>query len=124
MTKRDLNDLELDALFTSARQQEMPVSEDLMARVLQDALTTQAALSAEGAEAPASVAPGWWPSLLSAVGGWPSVAGLATAGVAGLWIGISPPDLLSESAENLLQLDSDLFLVDVAAGYSFDLGEG
>jgi hypothetical protein len=32
---------------------------------------------------------GW----LAAIGGWPAAAGLATATVAGLWIGYAQPDL-------------------------------
>lgn len=34
-------------------------------------------------------------ALLAALGGWPAVAGLASAAVAGVWIGAASPDLVN-----------------------------
>ena len=111
---------DLDALFADARRQDAAPSPDFMERVLQDALQAQVAA------APVISAPrgSWLRQLVSAVGGWPAVAGLATAGVAGLWIGINPPSAVATTTENLLGTSSDLYLVDLMPSYEFTLAEG
>lgn len=78
----------LDDLFGVAQSQTPEVSDDLMARVLADARAMQQV----------SVAPPkqtFLAGLFDMIGGWPSVGGLAMAGVAGLWFGVSPPAVLS-----------------------------
>lgn len=73
--------------------------------------------------------------MLAAIGGWPAMAGLATAGVAGLWIGIAPPAALADVAGTLTQgvagfaansASDDLYLVDPVPGFALalDLMEG
>ncbi len=113
-------EFDLDALFAEARGQSADPSPDLMARVLQDALAAQPVTAAV-------VSPPRTSRLrqfLNAVGGWPAVAGLATAGVAGLWIGVNPPSAIATTAENFLGTESDLYLVDLMPGYDFNLAEG
>lgn len=116
-------EFDLDALFAQTRDRATEPSPDFMERVLRDAL------AAQPAPAPAPVAraverPSTLRQFLSAVGGWPAVAGLATAGVAGLWIGISPPAAVATTAETFLGAQSDLYLVDLMPGYDFTLAEG
>lgn len=82
MTKSD--DDMIDALFAQARTQSPAVPDDLMARVLADA----ADMLVQPVAAPK---PRLWPAFLDLIGGWPSVGGLAMAGVAGIWVGIAPP---------------------------------
>lgn len=122
MDKRELDDLELDALFASARGQDTLPSGDLMERVLADALAVQTL--AQASAAPVAPRRRWWQAALAAVGGWPAMAGLATAGVAGIWIGVSPPESLSDGASALFALETDGYLVDVTSGFSLDLAEG
>jgi hypothetical protein len=80
----------LDAFFDAARAHPPAVPGDLLARVAADA----AAVAADRARsAPVAAQPRGWRGILSGIGGWPALAGLATATVAGVWIGYSAPDL-------------------------------
>lgn len=118
--KADL--FELDDLFSQARSRDALPKPDFMERVLQDALEAQAVHVQAAVTPPARTS--WVRQLLSEIGGWPAVAGLATAGVAGLWIGINPPNLMATTAENFLGNNSDLYLVDLMPTFDFTLTEG
>ncbi|MCA0920114.1 hypothetical protein [Pseudooceanicola nanhaiensis] len=111
----------------SAQGADVPTGmEAFLARIEADAFAAQAALQAPAPVATSEEAPareGWLAQLWSAIGGWPSLAGLATATVAGVWIGISPPAALSAQAAVLTGqssatsgLESDLYLVDLMPG--------
>ncbi|MBA83961.1 MAG: dihydroorotate dehydrogenase [Rhodobacteraceae bacterium] len=116
---------DLDDLFAQARAQDAMPSADFMQQVLDDALAAQPGPVVVG---PVVVARGRrggrLRQFLNAVGGWPAMAGLATAGVAGLWIGVNPPDTLATTAETFLGAETDLYLVDLMPGYDFTLAEG
>ena len=86
MTEMDRNDeVMLDDLFDAARRDRRAQPETaLMSRVLADAEKLQPRPAA-----PEPARGQFWPGLLRALGGWPSMAGLATATLAGLWIGIN-----------------------------------
>lgn len=118
-TTQHIDGFDLDDLFAEARAQEATPSADFMQRVLDDALAVQPAPMA-----PVSRRTSRLRQFLNAVGGWPAMAGLATAGVAGLWIGVNPPDTLATTAETLLGTENDLYLVDLMPGYDFTLAEG
>lgn len=120
MTERDLDNL--DVFFDAARRQAADPSPDLMQRVLDDALAEQQRLAAQAR--PQRAARGWLRQLLSAIGGWPAVAGLATASVTGLWIGVNPPAAVSTTAEAYLNSGADTYLVDLMPGFQFDVAEG
>ncbi|MFY0679385.1 MAG: hypothetical protein JXR13_02315 [Thalassovita sp.] len=127
MTERMEQDLELEALFdTAAQAKPAEPSADFMQRVLDDALAEQLRQATALAPDPVQTGPsrGIWASLVGAIGGWPAVAGLATAGVAGLWIGVNPPTALSETAEAYLNISTDLYLVDAMPQLQFDVSEG
>ncbi len=88
-----LNDEELEKLLAEAAEQAPLPSGQLLERIMADA----EAVAAQG-ETPA--APPVPPAarqgrrrgrLLAALGGWPALAGLATAAVAGVWLGLAPP---------------------------------
>ncbi|MEZ5674619.1 hypothetical protein SAMN06265173_10369 [Thalassovita litoralis] len=115
-------DFDLDAMFADMRTQDVVPAPDFMARVLADALDAQAAA------APVTVAPrppSRLRQLLAAIGGWPAVAGLATAGVAGLWIGVNPPASIMTTAESFLGTTvTDQYLVDLMPSYEFAMAEG
>ncbi|MDO6728763.1 hypothetical protein Q4577_01955 [Marinovum sp. 2_MG-2023] len=130
MTRSETNrdDIFLDALFQeerAARNADMPeVSADLLARVLGDAETIQAGF--DNAPLPerkaAALRPGFWAQVSAAIGGWPALAGLVTASVCGLWLGISPPSGLSDTAA--LYYTDELAMFDPMSGFDFDLEEG
>lgn len=112
----DRNDApELNSYFEAARADAPGADAAFLARVLADAETVQAGL-AERAQKTARVPsrPGLM-AVIRALGGWPAAAGLSTATLAGLWIGIAPPDALAVTAQTMLSND---------AGYALDPGPG
>lgn len=119
MSDKPLNDLELEAFFKAERDTVFEPSPDLLARVLSDAEAIQAA----PAMAPEPARGGFFKEIFSGIGGWPSLAGLATATVAGLWIGISPPAAL-EDLTFYLSDDSESYLLNLAPDVGADLLEG
>lgn len=105
MTQRDdfLSDADLDSLFAQAQSDVTVPSPDFMARVLADADAVQDEIGAGvpvWAQATSQPQPrvSWFASLLNSVGGWRGGAGLATATVMGLAIGLGAPSTVSELA--------------------------
>lgn len=116
--KRELDDADLDGLFAAARDETPMPSAELVGRVLADAEAVQA-----GFVAPAAARPARFGGLIAALGGWPALAGLATAAVAGITIGIVSPetvDTLSGGALGLAGYDVN----DLLPSYADLLGEG
>ena len=110
-------DAELDTFFAQARSSTPEPSPDLMARILADALEAQPAPPLPPVPARPAYN-GGMSELWDALGGWPAAASLVTATVAGIWIGISPPDAVSTVTETfglseiaLLETD-DSFMLD------------
>jgi anti-sigma factor RsiW len=91
-TRHDPADAALDDLFAQVRAGVEPVPDALLARVLADA---DAAMPRAAALHPASAAarpgPGWLGALVALLGGRSAVAGMAAAGLAGVWIGFAQP---------------------------------
>lgn len=85
MTMTDDDDT-LEAMFGAAREARPEPSETLVARITADAARERAARAPGSARHPPK---GWREAL--GFGGWPAVIGLATAGVAGVWIGVADP---------------------------------
>lgn len=90
---------DLDRLFAEARAEQHLPGDDLMARLMADAARN----------APLRAAPigpekrfGGVMGFLAALGGWPALGGLAMATLAGLWIGIAPPESLNDFAASVL----------------------
>ncbi|WP_297771080.1 hypothetical protein [uncultured Roseovarius sp.] len=104
----------LDVFFEAARCQVPAPSPDLLARVLADADVAQQAHSAAFAAAPRQ---GIGPRLYRLLGGWPAMAGLATAALTGIWIGTALPEGLIGTAEAA-------YLVDITPEMAFDLAGG
>lgn len=112
----DETDGELEAMFAEARYTEVPPA--LSARVLADAERVIA-------KTPVLAAPrqrrGWWrepPGIVSALGGWGGFAGVATAGVAGLAIGLGAPGAVERVGADLLPAS---FLTEAGSGWTPDL---
>lgn len=149
MTTHDLDgvpgpDAALDALFNgmidAGRRAPAEPSGALLARVLSDALAVQDARSpaAAGRAARLSVPPrpasrvsmpGFWQSILAGLGGWAAVGGLATATIAGLWVGFSPPAALAGIADGVLgtafaTISTEVDQVDLLPSFDSYLTEG
>lgn len=102
------DDAVLAQFFSAGLAQSADRDDALMARILDAGLAEQAAIAAARhpkAARPAAVAPtaprgsgSWFGSL----GGWGAVTGLATATVAGIWLGFSPPTGLAGLADGVL----------------------
>lgn len=94
---------DLDDLFASARARAPEASPAFLGRVLEDAYALQPeAATAAPAPAAAPAPVGIWARLAAALGGSMALAGVATAGVAGVWLGFAPPATLSPLADSLL----------------------
>ncbi|HMB13059.1 MAG TPA: hypothetical protein VKN37_03555 [Roseovarius sp.] len=107
----------LGGFFEAARGHAPAPSPDLLARVLADAEATQQ--TGPGTE-PARVRAtpdGLVARFYRLLGGWPAMAGLATAALTGLWIGTSLPEGLIGPAEAV-------YLVDITPEMAFDLAGG
>ena len=90
MTQNDERDL--DRTFARMRAAPVVVSETLMDRIMADADDT---LAASRAPVPRAQPKGLGKAWRDLIGGWPQLGGLAAATVAGVWIGVSPPELLT-----------------------------
>ncbi len=109
--------LELDSFFAAAREAEPMPSGDFMARIEADAL---AALPDPTAISQAR--PSLWKQLLQAIGGAPGAAGLAAACATGIWIGVAPPETLTDYWEQ--SADSGWYDLDPSSGFDFAMMEG
>lgn len=112
------NDDLIDALFAQARETDHVPSDDLMARVLGDAGAVQDSWHHAPDVAPQ---PGLWARFLDAVGGWPSVSGLAAATIAGIWVGVVQPASVADVTATLVgdEVSFALFPTETV----FDTGE-
>lgn len=103
------DDTELDQMFAQARAATPVPGDALRARILADAMTVQDGFAPA---LPARVhTPGPGRQLRELLGGWPGLAGLATACACGVWLGFSPPADWADPAALMVQQDSvlDLF---------------
>lgn len=110
MTDKTPDGSGIELYFQAARAAPEAASPALMARILADAEAVQAATR----RTPAPRRAGLGEHLYRLLGGWPAMAGLATAAVAGLWLGTSLPT-------GLLAADEMDYVLDMAPGLTFDL---
>lgn len=103
----------LEALFAEARADQPDATPDLLARVLADAEGHQPQGRASAIASGEAQAVPLIGRLLDAIGGWPSLAGLATATVAGLWIGLAAPESVYDLTGGYLGLSEDVDLIDL-----------
>ncbi|WP_293450822.1 hypothetical protein [Planktotalea sp.] len=121
-------DDDLTALFDEVRRTPPEPSTDFMQRVLNDGQTMQPAPLGVMRMPPrkrGQIAT-FFAGLSDALGGWPAFAGLATAAVTGLWIGISPPQTLLTPFGMILGDDSAALsgALEYGDGFDFTLFEG
>jgi hypothetical protein len=105
---------DLEDFFGAARRMTPAPSDALLAQVLADAMAAQAPVIR-------TPRPGWLAQLRDALGGWPAVGGLATAGVVGLAVGIAAPAGLGDLTAALLGQPADGYLVDLMPELDFDI---
>ena len=91
----------LDALFAAARAAPVAPSDALLARVLADAADVQPAAAPPGVARRGQPGRTRW-HLWDLLGGWPVAGSAAAAGIAGLWLGLSPPAAVENLAADLL----------------------
>ena len=100
MTKDD--DTDLNAVFAQMRAEPVVVREGLLDRIMMDADAVLADQSNPASVGKVTPRPRFGAMVLDAIGGWPSFGGLAAATVAGVWIGVSPPEALSGLSASIL----------------------
>ncbi len=86
------DDVDLDGLFDDARVARPIPTENLMARIAADAALHQPSPSQLDRQAP-----GAFSRLLETLGGWPTIGGLVTATIAGVYIGFVQPELVIDT---------------------------
>jgi len=103
-----IDDAALEAFFVAARSDPPVPSDALMARIMADAEA-----EAHGRDATMAVAQparrtrrGLIATVIGALGGWPAMAGMVTATMAGVWFGFAAPDEVNALAGGLLGIDS------------------
>ena len=81
-----------------------PPGQDLMERILADAVAAQPAPLPPGPAVPSAsgVGSSGWRGWLDALGGWPALGGLTAAAVTGLWIGMAPPAAIDDLVAGVL----------------------
>lgn len=111
MNTDDHDNAALDAFFDAARRTTPPPSGSMLARIMADADRVRTgAPSATGHVALHT-------QLRDLLGGWPAMAGLAAAALAGLWIGSGLPG-------NVPGAGAPEYLVDITPEMIFDLAGG
>jgi len=117
MADKSMTEHDLDALLAAAAKDAAQApSGDLMARVLADAEAMQPQ-AASLAPAPRR---GVLAGIVSALGGWPSLGGLAAATVAGVWIGFSAtPVILPDGLAGLVDDETTQYLAYLDTGYGY-----
>lgn len=106
------NDTQLTSFFEAATEHAPRPSDELMARILADAAHVQGdRFSSQMPAARASRLSG----ILGVLGGWGALAGLATATVAGVWIGFAEPGGLGDYT-NLILPSSGYGVTDLMPG--------
>ncbi|WP_339672153.1 hypothetical protein [uncultured Roseovarius sp.] len=104
----------LGAFFDAARAHPPAPSPDLLARVLGDAEAEQVWITRRAQPAAEAPRAGLLEQLYRLLGGWPAMAGLTTAIVAGVWIGTALPEGVSGGTEAA-------YLVDITPEAVFEL---
>ncbi|MCV6824977.1 MULTISPECIES: hypothetical protein [Halocynthiibacter] len=120
MPKTPEKPIDLDGFFAAEKQAVNEPSTDFMARVLRDAEDIQDAFAPQ---APSPKPKPIWEALIGAIGGWRSVAGLATATIVGVWIGVSPPESLDGLASFVWSEDAVSY-AEYLPNYDYTLLEG
>lgn len=118
--RKDLHETELDALFSAAADATPLPSSTLLERVAADA---EAEIAVVPRARPVRGA-GVFSRFVSLIGGWPTAAGLASATIAGIWIGYAAPETLDGLAGGAWLTGSDLDMIGFTVSFDSLLAEG
>ena len=117
----------LEDLFAAAKQDNRSdPSPEFLTRVMESAEAIQAERQAV-VSAP-DVSPreegGFWQAIWQALGGWPSISGVAMAGAAGVWIGVSSGTALMQDTLglDLYGQNAQTYLSDLDVSYALTMG--
>ncbi len=99
----------LDDFFAAARETEITPSDVLLARIIGDAADHLPHAQITRAATPTGIVT----KILDALGGWPSVAGLASASIVGLWVGYVQPGIVEDFTDVLISSDAESYLFDI-----------
>lgn len=108
---------ELDAFFAAGRGAAPVADAELLARVLADAERVRIDITTASRRQADTPSRQRWFALL---GGWQGITGLATATVAGLWLGIAMPDAVRGLAAQALPEAAESTTIDLMAA-PFDM---
>lgn len=103
----------LETLFADAG--DVPMPDGLLDRIVQDAAEVQPSF-----EPVTPDGSGIWSRISDAIGGWPSLGGLATAAIAGLYVGFANPTVL-ETVGVLEDVGTETVLFDDSAFFDDSL---
>ncbi len=123
-TETEITDETLEAFFAAGRARPPEPGAGVMARIVADAeAELDARMPNPVRPRPAPRSPGIWIRLLDGIGGWPALASLGAAAVAGVWIGFAAPDRINTLAggrllPGLSASDTGYELEDLLPGYS------
>jgi hypothetical protein len=128
MTDKDQVDSVLEDFFAAARGAAPKPSADLSARILEDAEIVRAERVHPG-DLWRSKRRNVWSEFLWLIGGAPAILALSTAAIAGIWIGISPPDYVAEQVQSYLQgsgynATDSFWAVDTLGGFTLSTAGG
>jgi len=111
-TRKPTGDM-LEDLFRLARADRARLDPKLSARILADAGAETARSSVLRRNEHSGGDP---MSFARWIGGWPSLAGMVGAALAGLWVGAGLPEALGNYGTVLLMSETDIFLDELFAG--------
>lgn len=97
MMTNEPDDMIFEALVKDARRHQPEPSDALLGRIMMDADNVLAQRARTGS---VSGSRSLGAILLAALGGWTALSGMAAATVAGLWIGVAPPEALSDVTQS------------------------
>lgn len=117
----DMRDDDLELFFEAGRADAPVPSQELMARIMADAEANMPPAAPVVQAAPKA---GLFAGLLAAIGGWPAMAGLATATVAGIWIGYAQPTSLTVLAGGVWPAQTGYDVVDFVPSFDGFLVDG
>lgn len=118
-SKDDFEGAGLETLLDAARAAAPRPSSDLLDRIAADAALSQPRAGLPRAGAPSR---GVWGQMLDSLGGWPTIGGLITATVAGVYIGIAQPGLIGIGTDVLD--DTDFVTTELWPGDNLFFEEG
>lgn len=116
--------LDLEMYFEAGRAADTLPTADLLGRIMADAQAQMLSAQTVQTDVTPVARQSLLANLLTAIGGWPTLAGMATAAVVGVWIGFSQPAGVDLVAEQIWGSEDAGYLVDLIPAFSDGFEEG